>query len=95
MFIQQKIHHGVLRNVFEARQSDCGRCRWQRQCCGERGGPRRLERVEESPAMKQYLARMKRREVRKLYRKRSEIAEFPHLWAKGLKKWRRSRCAAW
>ncbi len=39
--------------------------------------------------MKQYLARMKRPEVRKLYRKRSEIAEFPHLWAKGLKKWRR------
>lgn len=89
VFIQQKIHHGVLRSMFEARQSDCEQCRWHRQCCGKRGGPRRMERVEESPAMKQYLARMKRPEVRKLYRKRSEVAEFPHLWIKGLKKWRR------
>lgn len=39
--------------------------------------------------MKRYLARMKRPEVRKLYRKRSEIAEFPHLWTKAVKKWRR------
>jgi len=39
--------------------------------------------------MKRYLARMKRPETRALYRKRSEIAEFPHLWAKGVKKWRR------
>lgn len=39
--------------------------------------------------MRQYPARMKRPEVRRLYRKRSEIAQFPHLWAKGAKKWRR------
>ena len=43
----------------------------------------------ETPAMRQYLARMQRPEVRKLYRKRAEIAEFPHLWAKAVKKWRR------
>ena len=39
--------------------------------------------------MKQYQARMKRPEVKQLYRKRSEIAEFPHLWAKAVKGWRR------
>jgi len=39
--------------------------------------------------MKQYLERMQRPEVKQLYRKRCEIAEFPHLWAKGVKKWRR------
>ena len=87
--IQQKKHHGVLRNVFAARSGDCARCRWKPACCGQRGGPRRIERVVESPAMKQYLARMKRPEVRKLYRQRCEIAEFPHLWIKAVKKWRR------
>jgi transposase len=87
--IQQKTHHGVLRNVLEARAVDCRRCRFRKGCCGPGGGPRRVERVVESSAMKQYLARMKRPEVRALYRKRSEIAEFPHLWVKAVKKWRR------
>jgi len=89
VIIQQKTHHGVLKNVFEARSSDCRRCRWRRSCCGKNGGPRQIERVVESPAMKRYLKRMKRPEVRQLYGKRSEIAEFPHLWMKAVKRWRR------
>jgi transposase len=87
--IQQKNHHGVRRNVFEAQAADCQRCVWKQRCCGRRSGPRRVERVIESPAMKQYLARMKQPEARKLYRKRSEIAEFPQMWFKGVKKWSR------
>lgn len=87
--IGQKTHHGVLRNVFEAQPADCRCCPWKRRCCGARGGPRRVERVVESRAMRQYLARMKRPEIQKLYGKRCEIAEFPHLWAKAVKKWRR------
>jgi len=89
ILIQQITHHGVRNNVFEARPADCNRCRWRKACCGKRGGPRRVERAVESPAMKQYLERMQRPEVKQLYRKRCEIAEFPHLWAKGVKKWRR------
>ncbi len=46
-------------------------------------------RVVGVAAMKHYLARMKRLRVRKLYRRRSEVAEFPHLWFKAIKKWRR------
>jgi transposase len=87
--IGQKTQHGLLRNVFEARRADCARCRWRKACCGLGGGPRRIGRVVESPAMKRYLARMKRRQIRELYRKRSEIAEFAHLWTKAVKKWRR------
>jgi hypothetical protein len=89
VIIQQKTHHGVLKKVFAARPRDGRRCRWRRPCCGDSGGPRRIERVVESPAMKRYLARMQRPEVRQLYRRRSEIAEFPHLWVKGVKPWRR------
>ena len=87
--IQQTIHHGVLCNVFAARRTDCSRCRLKKPCCGKAGGPRRIERVVESPAMKQYLGRMKKSKTRVLYKKRMEIAEFPHLWAKGVKNWRR------
>lgn len=89
--IGQKTHHGVLRNVFEAGEADCAGCEWKRQCCGKRKGPRQIERVVESAAMKAYLARMKRPEVKELYKKRCEIAEFPHLWFKGVKNLRRFR----
>jgi transposase len=88
VWIAERVHHGVPRQVFEARASDCGRCRFRKQCCPG-GGPRRVERVVESPAMREYLGRMKRPEVKQLYKKRCEIAEFPHLWAKAVKGWRR------
>lgn len=89
VIVQQKVHHDQLHNIFQARAVDCGRCRLRQKCCGKRSGPRQVSRVVESVAMKQYLARMKRPEVKQLYRKRSEIAEFPHLWAKAVKGWRR------
>ena len=39
--------------------------------------------------MQQYLRRMQTRAAQQLYKRRSEIAEFPHLWAKAVKKWTR------
>ena len=89
VIVQQKVNHGLPHNIFEAAAGDCRRCRLRQKCCGDRGGPRQISRVVESAAMKQYQARMKRPEVKQLYRKRSEIAEFPHLWAKAVKGWRR------
>lgn len=87
--IEERIHHGLPKKVYQARASDCRRCRFRKQCCGKSGESRRIERVVESPAMKRYLARMKRPEIRQLYRKRSEIAEFPHMWFKGVTGWKR------
>ena len=89
VLVQQKVHHAMPHNLFQAAAADCRRCRLRQQCCGEQGGPREISRVVESAAMRQYLARMKRPEIKQLYRKRSEIAEFPHLWAKATKGWRR------
>jgi hypothetical protein len=86
--IQERVHHGVLREKFAARASDCEQCQFHKQCCPG-GGPRQVARVVESQAMKRYLARMKRPEIKELYKKRSEIAEYPHLWAKAMKGWRR------
>lgn len=89
LIVQQQVHHGLPYHIFQAAAGDCRRCRHCRQCCGERGAPRRVSRVVESAAMKQYQRRMKRPEVKQLYAKRSEIAEFPHMWAKAVKGWRR------
>lgn len=87
--IQQRQDHSLLKNVFAASEQDCANCAFRAQCCGDKPGPRRVERVKESKAMRRYLARMKRRATKALYKKRAEIAEFPHMWAKGTKKWRR------
>lgn len=87
--IEHKVHHGLPCQVFEARAVDCRRCRYRRECCGRRSGPRRITRVVESEAMKQYLKRMKQPATKELYARRSEIAEFPHLWIKAVKRWRR------
>lgn len=82
--ITQQMQHGVMRQVFEARAEDCSGCQFVKQCCGKGGAPRRVERVVESAEMKQYLARMKKKEIRQLYKKRCEVAEYPHLWMKAL-----------
>jgi hypothetical protein len=87
--ITQKVQHGVITVVFQARAEDCDGCQFQKQCCGDRGGPRRVERVVESAEMKRYLARMKKKETKELYKKRCEVAEYPHLWMKALRGIRR------
>ncbi len=86
--IGQKKHHGIIQVMDQAAARDCQSCRFRQQCCGHRGGPRRVEVPLESKALRGYLARMKRRAVKKLYKKRCEIAEFPPLWIKGVQKLR-------
>ena len=87
--IGQHSHHGQRKEIFEAQESDCSNCAFQLGCCGNKGGPRKVERVVESAAMRQYMARMKKPWAKALYKKRCEIAEFPHMWAKAVKKWTR------
>jgi transposase len=89
VWIGQKKHHGVVRDIFEAAAADCQRCQHRKACCGTRGGPRRVERVVESKEMKAFAKRMKEPAQKELYKRRSEVAEFPHMWMKAVKKLRR------
>lgn len=89
IIVKQKMAHGLPHHIFQASASDCRRCRHRQQCCGSKGAPRQVSRVIEGAAMKEYQRRMKQREVKELYGRRSEIAEFPHMWAKAVKGWRR------
>jgi transposase len=87
--IGERTKEGVAKRVFAAQAADCSQCGFQPRCCGPRNKYRQVERVMESAAMQRYLARMKQRSAKALYKKRSQIAEFPHLWAKAVKKWTR------
>jgi transposase len=82
--IGEKVHNGQNRVIYEAAATDCAECEWRKGCCGHRGEARRVERVQESEAMKEYLARMKEPATQELYKRRKEVAEFPHLWRKAV-----------
>jgi len=47
-----------------------------------------VERVIESAAMQAFQQRMGSAEAQQVYGRRSEVAEFPHRWWKGVWKWR-------
>jgi len=81
-------HHGVRCNVYEASAADCQACEAKLRCC-PRSPARRIERVIESEAMQNFQRRMQTEEARQIYSRRSEVAEFPHMWWKGTWKWRR------
>ena len=89
--VKTRKHHGQMCEVYGAEAEQCAACKKVTRCCGhlKPGTPRRIERVLESSAMRQFLERMEKPEKQKLYRKRSAIAETPHMRWKGNWKWRR------
>lgn len=75
-------HHGQPIRKYEAQAEDCAGCAMRDACCGRRRGPRQVEVVQETEVMQTYLERMQKPEIKDLYKKRSEVAEFPNLWIK-------------
>jgi transposase len=72
------VRHGVPVQRYEGQREVCGVCPHKPQCCPSREA-RRVERVVESEAMKQYYQRMAQPETQQLYKKRSRIAEYVHM----------------
>jgi transposase len=72
------VSHGMPVQRYEGQREVCGRCAYKPQCCPSRTA-RRVERVVESEAMKQYHQRMAQPEAQQLYKKRSRIAEYVHM----------------
>lgn len=82
-------NHGQRHAIYSAARQDCASCAMAKGCCGKLGGPRRLRRVIESPAMAAYLERMSRPDKQALYKRRSVVAETPHMRIKENWGWRR------
>ena len=87
-FAGVRILHGLPHRVYEAAATDCARCVLKPQCCPRRPA-RQVRLVQESAAMQQYLQRMQQPATQELYQKRAAVAEYPNLWMKHLRKWRR------
>jgi len=81
---------GRIEYSYQASERDCQSCPFQDQCC-PKSSARRLVRIEHSPAVKAFRAKMATEEAKHLYRSRARIAEFPHAWIKeklGLRQFR-------
>lgn len=87
-FAGVQILHGLPQRVYQAGPGDCAGCARKPQCCPQRAA-REVRQVQESAAMQQYLQRMQEPAMQELYQKRAEVAEYPNLWMKHLRKWQR------
>ena len=89
--VKQRTHHGQRCEVYGARAEQCAACEQAPRCCGhlKPGMPRQIERVLEGAAMQEFIKRMQQPELQALYRRRSGIAETPHMRWKGNWKWSR------
>jgi transposase len=89
--VKHRKHHGQLCEVYSAQAEQCAACDKAPRCCGhlKPGVPRQIERVLEGAAMQEFMQRMEQPDKKALYKKRSGIAETPHMRWKGNWKWRR------
>jgi hypothetical protein len=90
--IKQRERDGRMEHEYRAQRSECSQCAHQMECCptGQKRG-RTITRSEPSALVKAFRERMETEPYRKLYRQRSEVAEFPNAWLKakfGLRRFR-------
>jgi transposase len=84
---------GDLYQQYRAQGKDCSACTHQPQCCPNRPERGRTVsiRLEENAAVAAFRKKMDAPDYHAVYRKRSEVAEFPNAWIKekiGLRKFR-------
>jgi hypothetical protein len=74
---------GQTQYTYEAEAGDCAACPHKASCCPTKTqGGRSLVRAEDSPEMAAFRAKMETPEAKAVYRKRGQVAEFPHLCIK-------------
>src|ERR1017187_4288949 len=70
-----------IEHVYMAQPSDCEGCSRKPQCCPQ-SPSRSVTRIEEAAAVQRFRRKMMQPEVQALYKRRSQIAEFPFCWIK-------------
>ena len=82
---------GTLRYRYKAAAETCRGCPAKPVCCPRTVHGRSIERLEPLPALTAFRQRMQTDAARAVYKTRSQVAEFPHLWIKaklGLRQFR-------
>jgi len=99
--------NGVRRHIYKQPRWACRSCAYRDQCASKKPAAdwrRSVTRIEESATTSAFKAKMKTDEAQKIYKQRSQIAEFPHAWIKercGLRqfrcrgRWKASMEATW
>lgn len=80
-FKGERKHHQLLCKFYEAHAEDCGGCACKPQCCPKRQY-RVIEKPIESAATQAFKERMATEQARAVYRRRSQICEFPNMYIK-------------
>jgi transposase len=91
VFETQEKQGGWVRHRYRARLKDCRACPFQAQCCPKTQKGRSLVRMEQTPEMAAFQAKMETAEAQQIYKERAGVAEFPHAWIKdkiGLRQFR-------
>jgi hypothetical protein len=74
---------GQTKYTYLAEASDCAACVHQVRCCPTTGkAGRSIVRTEDGPEMAAFRAKMETTEAKVVYKKRGQVAEFPHLCIK-------------
>jgi len=90
-FETREKQRGWVRYRYRARMSDCRACPFQGQCCPKSKKGRSLVRMEQTPEVVAFQAKMETAEAQQIYKERAGVAEFPHAWIKdkiGLRQFR-------
>ncbi len=81
----------TIRYRYRAAQADCATCPFKARCCPHTPMGRVITRVEDSPALAAFTAKMQTPEAQQIYKQRAGVAEFPNAWLKeklGLRQFR-------
>lgn len=87
--------HGVRTHVYRAPKEACRTCTHRSECAPKKPRSewvRSITRMEEPAETTAFKAKMETEQAQQIYRKRSQIAEFPHAWIKERCGLRQFRC---
>ncbi len=87
--------HGVRTHVYRAPKEACRTCAHRSECAPQKPRSewvRSITRMEEPAETTAFKAKMATEQAQQIYRKRSQIAEFPHAWIKERCGLRQFRC---
>jgi hypothetical protein len=88
-WVGNRKHHGIVCRRYQAKEADCLGCEARNRCCGKRNRARSVERAIEPETVQSLAQRMSEPAARALYKRRKEVAEWPHLWIKSLRGFQR------
>jgi transposase len=77
--------NGTKSRLYRAAVTDCATCPHHNQCCPRslpKGQGRAISRLVVPETATLFKEKMQTEEAKQIYRKRSEVAEFPNLWLK-------------